>query len=113
MEQARNADKQNELNHDERCREVNKTVRESERNVILAFKKETAQPTKNLKELMKTHDKQYSSSWFWTNKRVNLLQTKLESFPKEAEMKKKMYLDAIEVKKNIGLTSFQTFGTYT
>ena len=58
MEQARNADKQNDLNHDERCREVKKTVRESEGKVILAIKKKVAQPIKNFKELMKIYDQQ-------------------------------------------------------
>ena len=80
---------------------MKKTVRESKRKIILAVKKEATQLTKNLKELMKTRDKQYSSSWFWTDKRVNLLQAKLESFQVEAEVKKKMYLDAIPVKKKM------------
>ena len=39
MEQASYADKQNELNHDERWREVKKIARESEGKVILAVKK--------------------------------------------------------------------------
>ncbi|XP_071909788.1 uncharacterized protein [Coffea arabica] len=55
---------------------------------------------------MKTRDKQYSSSWFWTDKRINLLQAKLESFQVEAEVKKKMYLDAIPVLQSMGVEKF-------
>ena len=46
MEQARNTNEQNELNHDDRCREVKKTVRKNERKVILAVKKWLLSPPK-------------------------------------------------------------------
>ncbi|XP_027164758.1 uncharacterized protein LOC113764913 [Coffea eugenioides] len=100
-EESRKADEQNEIKHDQRCKELKNALRESERKLILVVKKEAAQPSKNLKELLQTHDKQHSSSWFWTDSRVNFLQAKLESFQKEAEVKEKMYLDAIEGLANV------------